>query len=109
MKATIDCSVYDCKFNLDGRCATGDVHIGGESAKTVDGTCCETFMESNGITDDVSTPAYDGTSIRCDAEHCLFNDHKKCDLSAIEVQTCHCSNNECTCSANTCCDSYQCK
>lgn len=109
MKATIDCAVYDCRFNADGRCSSDDIHIGGESAKTTDGTCCETFTESAGLTGSIETPSNEGTTIKCDAENCLFNDNKKCDLSAIEIQTCHCGNNGCSCASNTCCDSYQCR
>ncbi len=108
MKAKIDCSVYDCTHNNDGLCSAEEIKVGGESAQISDGTCCETFAKGS-FTNSAHTPASDGTKIRCVAENCLYNEKEKCELSSIEVQTCHCGNANCTCSKDTCCDSFRCK
>ncbi len=108
MKARIDCAVYDCTYNCDGCCGAESIHVGGESAQTSDGTACETFAKGT-LTGSVCNNGSCGTVIGCIAENCLYNENKKCELSAIEVQPCHCSNTECSSPKDTCCDSFQCR
>ena len=50
------------------------------------------------------------SSIKCDAESCKHQNYDKgeCELEQIKV-TCTCDNNECDCSNDTICDSFECK
>lgn len=109
MKARIDCAVYDCMYNNDGCCSAESIKVGGESAQTSDGTACETFAKGSVTNSTCTDGCCNGTVISCIAENCLYNENKKCELSAIEVQPCHCGNSDCTCSKDTCCDSFQCR
>lgn len=109
MKARIDCAVYDCIHNCDGCCGADSIEVGGESAQTPDGTACETFSKGSLTNSTADCCSSCGTTIKCLAENCLYNENRKCELSAIEVQPCHCSDAECSCAKDTCCDSFQCR
>ena len=109
MKARIDCAVYDCIHNCDGCCSAESIKVGGESAQTSDGTACETFAKESVTNSAADSCAANGTVISCIAENCLYNENRRCELSAIEVQPCHCQNTACSCPKDTCCDSFQCR
>lgn len=48
-------------------------------------------------------------NIKCDVESCKYNNctDNICELESIKV-TCTCNNDECDCSENTICDSFEC-
>ena len=47
-------------------------------------------------------------TIKCDVESCKYNntDNYECELDEIKV-SCNCANDDCTCSEETICDSFE--
>ena len=41
----LNCTARTCVYNKNEYCSKGDIQVGGTTAKTVDETCCNSFVE----------------------------------------------------------------
>lgn len=86
----IQCSATSCTHNKDEVCYANGILIEGSDAHTSSETACSTYTESvnegsNGFENSINSGDSPCTHIACEAESCMYNDHKKCMTGAIVV------------------------
>ena len=96
----LNCSVTSCLYNQDHYCSKDDITVGGSNAKRTSDTCCESFKERQGTSasNSMGTPSAN-TDIRCEAEHCQYNQNCCCSADHVNVSgaaACRCEETECT-------------
>ena len=96
----LSCSAMTCVYNQNELCSKGDIRVGGSGAKSSMETCCESFKERQGTSasNSMGTPSAN-TDIRCEAEHCQYNQNCCCSADHVDVSgaaACRCEETECT-------------
>lgn len=94
------CSAQSCVYNNAMYCSRGDIEVGGRNATVCQDTCCESFKERQGTSasNSMGTPSAN-TDIRCEAEHCQYNQNCCCSADHVDVSgaaACRCEETECT-------------
>lgn len=94
------CSAQSCVYNNAMYCSRGDIEVGGANAKVCQDTCCESFKERKGTSasNSMGTPSTN-TNIRCQAEHCQYNENCCCSAGHVDIAgaaACRCEETECT-------------
>lgn len=102
----LSCTARTCLYNKGELCTKGDIQIEGNTAKTVDETCCKSFVERKGAaTNSMDTRNVCPTAkVECKAQSCIYNKEEQCDAAKITVtgtEACRCE--------ETCCGSFCCK
>ena len=93
------CSAQSCVYNNAMYCSRGDIEVGGRNATVCQDTCCESFKERQGTSasNSMGTPSAN-TDIRCEAEHCQYNQNCCCSAGHVDVSgaaACRCEETEC--------------
>ena len=96
----LSCSAMTCVYNQNELCSKGDIRVGGSGAKSSMETCCESFKERQGTSasNSMGTPSANA-DIRCEAEHCQYNQNCCCSADHVDVSgaaACRCEETECT-------------
>ena len=92
----LKCTVQTCMHNKDFYCDLNAITVGGNSAKTAEETCCDSFEERKSGT--YSNEASPTSQIDCKATDCKYNDECQCHAGKISVegsQACQCEETEC--------------
>lgn len=79
----IFCNVSSCGHFKDNYCCLSNVHVTGNSADKPRETSCESFVRESKATDANHPQMY--AKIDCEAASCVFNDHRHCSASSIDV------------------------
>ena len=83
----LKCTVQTCVHNYKFLCDLDKIQVGGDTAKTAQETCCDSFQERkegsymNAAVSDRSPS--DLCSVDCKATECMYN------------EACHCEGTEC--------------
>lgn len=95
----LKCTVQTCLHNKNFYCDLGAIKVGGDSAKTAEETCCDSFEErKSGTYSNVTGEAKPTSKIDCKATSCMYNEECKCHAGKISVegsQACQCEETEC--------------
>lgn len=99
----LNCTARTCVYNKNEYCSKEDIQVGGTTAKTVDETCCNSFVERKaGMENAVDTGCGCKTiQVDCKAGECTFNNDKKCEANQITIT----GASACKCD-ETCCGSF---
>ena len=93
------CGVENCTYNAEHCCCLGKVDVdGSEATECTEGTCCNSFVEDNGVHNCSGEPE-PNSEIDCKAESCMHNENCKCHAESIEVVgngACRCGQTECS-------------
>ena len=93
----LKCTVQTCMHNKDFYCDLNAITVGGNSAKTAEETCCDSFEERKTYSN-VMGEASPTSQIDCKATDCKYNDECQCHAGKISVegsQACQCEETEC--------------
>lgn len=89
----LKCRVDTCRNNKDCLCELSKIDVDGPAAEDVCETCCASYVErtksSQNVSDFGAKPS-EQTDIHCSAEHCEYNENKKCKADCVCVG-CSCS------------------
>lgn len=99
----LKCTVQTCMHNKDFYCALDKIQVGGSSAKNAEETCCDSFEERKGSTQNsygnsAGQTASACSSVDCQATQCRYNDNCQCHAGKISVEgsnACQCGQTEC--------------
>lgn len=72
----LDCEAHDCLYNVDGRCVTYAITVGGDEP------CCDTFMAGKTKGGISGINAFVGA---CHVADCKFNNQFECSANGIHV------------------------
>ena len=98
----LKCTVQTCVHNYKFLCDLDKIQVGGDTAKTAQETCCDSFQERkegsymNAAVSDRSPS--DLCSFDCKATECMYNEDCQCHAGKISVEgsdACHCEGTEC--------------
>ncbi|MBS6194708.1 MAG: DUF1540 domain-containing protein [Clostridiales bacterium] len=99
------CTAVKCVYNKEQLCSKGDIQVSGDHAKSVDETCCSSFMERSGDSNvNSSKCGCDTIQVGCSACNCTFNEDKCCEAGAIDIN----GSQACSCE-ETCCGTFRSK
>ncbi|MBM6752633.1 DUF1540 domain-containing protein [Mediterraneibacter glycyrrhizinilyticus] len=95
----LKCTVQTCVHNNQFLCALDQIQVGGDTAKTAQETCCDSFQErKEGSYSNVMEMASDRASVDCKATKCMYNENCQCHAGKISVEggdAHQCSGTEC--------------
>lgn len=86
----LKCTVQTCVHNKQFLCDLDKIQVGGDSAKTAQETCCDSFQErkdgtyTNSV--DSMKAASDCACIDCKATACMYNENCSCKAGKISVE-----------------------
>lgn len=82
----LGCCVNYCKYNEDNLCCKGKISVGGSHATEPETTFCSSFeeRERDSVTNSCKKPDRK-IEIRCEAEHCVYNDNHNCTAEHVDV------------------------
>ena len=102
--ARIECNVEKCSHNESGCCYADRVNIGGISAKSEEGTCCGSYLNSllYGNLTNCSSSSGSCDCLVCNVESCKHNENCLCNFDSIQV-----SGNNPEIYTETKCESFQ--
>ncbi len=89
--ANLKCTATNCCFNAENYCSKGDIMVGGKSAETCEGTCCDSFharKEGDGcgcMKSSITHPSKN-ISIDCEADKCTYNSNYKCTADHVDIK-----------------------
>lgn len=89
----LKCKVDTCRHNKDYLCELKKIDVDGPAATESCQTCCISYVErtatsENSTGGDMKPDAK--TDIHCSAEHCTYNENKKCSADCVCV-SCTCA------------------
>ncbi len=91
----LECQVTSCRHNCDNLCCLPGIQVEGPAARESSQTCCDSYEERHRPHGENSSACgrmpSDESAIECTAEHCVYNDHCKCEA-------------QCVCVGCSCCD-----
>ncbi len=83
----LKCTVQTCVHNNQFLCALDQIQVGGNSAKTAQETCCDSFQERReGSYSNAMEVASDRACVDCKATKCMYNDNCQCHAGKISVE-----------------------
>ena len=83
----LKCTVQTCVHNNQFLCALDQIQVGGDTAKTAQETCCDSFQERReGSYSNAMEVASDRASVDCKATKCMYNDNCQCHAGKISVE-----------------------
>ncbi|CUX48784.1 DUF1540 domain-containing protein [Clostridium sp. C105KSO13] len=105
----LKCTVQTCTHNKQFLCDLDKIQVGGNNAKSMIETSCDSFQErageayengsySNSYGDDITGNASDRSDVDCEATACQYNDSCKCQAGKISVEgsnACHSDGTAC--------------
>lgn len=98
----ISCTVTNCFYNARNGCTAAEIKVDGEKAFESRSTCCDTFVEQKpGVRSSVGEPRQN-SSIKCIAEHCVYNKHEECKAPDILINGKNAQNTQ-----ETCCSTFK--
>lgn len=101
----LKCSVETCRHNHNDLCSLQKIQVDGPAAMESRETCCGSYAERTKSAKNESVcgcaSASERTDIHCSAEHCTYNESKKCRAELVNVGCC-CSD-PCVVSETECC------
>ncbi|WP_434792961.1 hypothetical protein TPDSL_20650 [Terrisporobacter petrolearius] len=104
MKSTsVTCKATNCVHNKSCDCMAGVINVKGISAKTVQETNCNTFVEEGGHAHDNLSSLHDNKktvpeTIRCSASNCAYNENGNCYAQDVQIMA-----------ANAACGTFECR
>ena len=102
----LECNVDHCVNNEKNCCCRPDILISGRQAIEEDETCCSSFAERShaSINEAENNNPEPLTEVRCEADHCIYNDDLECAADFIVVD-----GNYAKRQCDTQCDSFDCR
>ena len=101
----LHCEVSNCVHNQNCLCELGEIAVKGHSATISDATCCSTFCNCDGLSNENVAPGIcECSEIRCSATNCKHN--RDCNCTAHGIDVCGCGAQTAT---NTVCSTFECK
>ena len=96
----LKCSAIRCAYNKEQLCSKGCISVAGESAKSAEETCCDSFRErgEGSALNAIDGCGCDTINVDCKAHNCTYNQQCKCTASAIQVDgssACHANETKC--------------
>lgn len=88
IKENLNCSVSNCKYNINELCNAGIIHICGANADKPYETCCASFVENGGMSSSCECSFQDITrpdDIKCDAIKCTYNNNNICHADKVKI------------------------
>ena len=85
----LKCTVQTCVHNNQFLCDLEKIQVGGDSAKTAQETCCDSFQESverSYMNYSGQQMASDCASVDCHAKECMYNENCQCHAGRISVE-----------------------
>ena len=75
----LKCTVQTCVHNDQFLCNLEKIQVGGDSAKTAQETCCDSFQErkEGSYTNSAQQTASECASVDCRAVECMYNDNTR--------------------------------
>ncbi len=90
----LECQVSSCQHWSDNYCCLPGIQVDGPAARESSQTCCDSYEErrENQSQNASASGQYPSgeSAIDCSAEHCVYNDHCKCEADCVCVG-CTCS------------------
>ena len=82
------CTVQTCMHNKQNYCDLASIEVKGDTATTIDGTCCGSFVErkDGNAVSNVTGEASPLSVVDCKARHCMYNKDCKCQAGRISVE-----------------------
>ena len=87
----LTCQVETCRHNARELCLLSHIQVDGPVADESRETCCSSYAERTESTQnsvDCGCTASEQTDIHCSAEHCVYNENKKCHAEQVQVGCC---------------------
>lgn len=87
----LKCQVETCRHNENELCALSHIQVDGPVAEESRETCCSSYAERTGGARNAveyGSSVSEDTDIHCSAEHCTFNENKKCHAECVCVGCC---------------------
>ena len=85
----LKCTVQTCVHNNQFLCDLEKIQVGGDSAKTAQETCCDSFQErkeGSYMNYSGQQMASDCASVDCHAKECMSNENCQCHAGRISVE-----------------------
>ena len=85
----LKCTVQTCVHNNQFLCDLEKIQVGGDSAKTAQETCCDSFQErkeGSYMNYSGQQMASDCASVDCRAKECMYNENCQCHAGRISVE-----------------------
>lgn len=101
---SLSCSVDNCENNKSSYCCLTSIKVGGASAQSSAGTCCDSFTQKTNSFVNSTKDADPLTYIKCDVSDCSFNGQSVCNKDNVQIN----GMSACTC-GETNCSSFQAK
>ncbi len=84
----LDCSVKNCYFNNEMKCAKDEIQVEGKEATTTDSTECSSFRMNNSTAKNSTgcklTPNEE-LKVACNAVNCVYNRNEVCNAGHIDI------------------------
>ena len=95
----LKCSAKRCMYNAEDCCCKSDIKVEGREAEDTEDTCCGSFQDRgcNCGKNAMDSVNY-SVDVKCEAESCIYNEHKQCTASTIGIagpKACHSEETEC--------------
>lgn len=88
----LKCKVDTCRYNQNELCMLSKIQVDGPAAMESRETCCISYAEKTKNAQNSasmsSSNATESTDIHCSAEHCAYNESKKCHADCVCVGCC---------------------
>ena len=89
----LKCKVDTCRHNKDNLCMLNKIQVDGPAAMESRETCCISYAERTNSSQNYSSMGNysqpsESTDIHCSAEHCTYNENKKCHADCVCVGCC---------------------
>lgn len=88
----LKCQVNTCRYNKDNLCSLNKIQVDGPAAMESRETCCASYAERTRSARNESScgcaSPKESTDIHCSAEHCTYNENKKCHADCVCVGCC---------------------
>lgn len=104
----LECQVTSCQHYCDNQCCLPGIQVDGPAARNSSQTCCDSYEERHRSHGENSSacgrsPSVE-SSIKCSAEHCVYNDDCKCEAECVCVG---CTCNDVTSKSGTECCTFK--
>lgn len=84
----LECQVSSCRHFHNNLCCLNGIQVDGPAARESSQTCCASYEERQPSGGENSVCGCNPTvesAIECKAEHCVYNDHCKCEADCVCV------------------------
>lgn len=85
----LKCTVQTCVHNNQFLCNLEKIQVGGDTAKTAQETCCDSFQErkeGSYMNNAAQQMASDRANVDCRATECMYNEKCQCYAGRISVE-----------------------